>query len=71
MFIEPSMDLDKLADLMYRDGAPYFDGTYGDSEFWETVVDFRDRLVDAALENGWEETQDVSEEEWNKLLMQG
>lgn len=66
--IEPSMDLGILADQMYPRGAPRFDGTYADSEFWGHIVDFRDRLVEEAERAGWQDTGDVPDEAWNKLM---
>lgn len=66
--IEPCMDLGQLATRMYPNGAPCFDGTYADADFWRTVADFRDRLVEAAERAGWQDTGDVPDEAWTKLL---
>ena len=61
MKIEPTMNLDHLADLMYLTGAEPVD---------TEVVAMRDMLLQGQKLHGWKTTSDVEDAEWFSMLDQ-
>ena len=59
MKIEPTMNLDHLADLMYLSGAEPVD---------TEVVAMRDMLLQWQKLHGWKTTSDVEDAEWFAML---